>query len=100
MDIQLGTVAIDIRKWVVSGSYQMIRYRYTAGNPVDESGSLKIVFRCAGNFGTPQFENPTAANYYSVVTSGDCRIESHWDTKGHTRPWGKSLYLGFMGGLS
>ena len=35
----------------------------------------------------------TARLRRSVSTTGDCRIVPRWDPKGHTRPWGKALFL-------
>ncbi|MCK5529266.1 MAG: DUF3604 domain-containing protein, partial [Kiritimatiellae bacterium] len=56
-------------------------------------------FRFAGDFGTPQFDDPSKANFCSVSTEADCRIEPRWDPKGNTRPWGKALYLKIRGGF-
>ena len=58
-----------------------------------------MVFRYAGDFGEPQFTDPLRPNYCSITTNGDCRIEPRWDPKGHTRPWGRSLFLKVMGGF-
>ncbi len=98
MNAGLGSATINSRKRVVAGTHQTVTYRYRVEHPVDDTGCLKIVFRYAGDFGTPQFDNPRAPNFCTVSTNGDCRIEPRWDTKGHTRPWGKSLYLKVMGG--
>jgi uncharacterized protein DUF3604 len=94
-----GTAKIDRKTALVTGSYQTINYTFTAGHAIDDTGYVKIVFRFAGDFGTPQFSNPDKADYCSVITNGDCRIEPRWDAKGHTRPWGKALYLKVMGGF-
>lgn len=83
----------------MAGSYQSLTYTYTVGHPIDETGFVKVVFRYAGDFGEPQFTDPRGPNYYSVTTNGDCRIEPRWDAKGHTRPWGRSLFLKVMGGF-
>jgi len=99
MNIQLGTAKIDVKEKIEAGSCQTICYTFTAGHAVDDSGHVKLVFRYAGDFGTPQFTQPKAANYCSVSTNGDCRIEPRWDTKGHTRPWGKAIYLKIRGGF-
>lgn len=78
---------------LVAGEYATITYSYVAEHPIDDTGCLKIAFRYAGDFGTPQFERPTDSDFCSVATDGDCVIEPRWDPKGHTRPWGKALYL-------
>src|SRR5512147_420094 len=97
--LDLGTAAIDPPGPVEAGSFTTIRYTYTAGHPIDDTGFLKIAFRFASDFGVPQFISPALPNYCSVRTTGDCRIECRWDPKGHTRPWGLSLHLKVMGGF-
>ncbi len=52
-----------------------------------------IAFRSVGDFGTPQFDDPTAPNYCTVSTTGDCHIAPRWDPKGNKRPWSRALYL-------
>lgn len=88
-----GNVTIKPAQTVIAGSLVTITYTYTTEHPVDDSGCIKIVFRFASDMGTPQFNNSSNLNYCSVKTTGNCRIEPRWDPKGHTRPWGRSLYL-------
>ncbi len=97
--IETGNAKIEPLSPVVAGSFQSIIFTYTAGHPIDDTGYLKIVFRHVGDFGTPQFDNPISANYCTVTTNGDCHIEPRWDPKGHTRPWGQSLFLKVMNGF-
>ena len=91
--MNIGKASINIDQPVEAGSFQNIVYTLETGHAIDDSGYIKIVFRYAGDFGTPQFENPSEANFCSVSTDADCHIEARWDPKGHTRPWGKALYL-------
>ena len=91
--MKLGKAHININKPVEAGSFQKMVYTFEAGHAIDDSGYVKIVFRFAGDFGTPQFDRPAEPNYCSVATNADCRIEPRWDPKGNTRPWGKALYL-------
>jgi len=97
--IETGSASIEPPVPVVAGSFQRIIFTYTAGHPIDDTGYLKLVFRHVGDFGTPQFDNPTEANYCTVTTNGDCHIEPRWDPKGHTRPWGQSLFFKIMNGF-
>lgn len=97
--IETGSASIEPCEPVVAGSFQRIIFTYTAGHPIDDTGYLKLVFRHVGDFGTPQFDNPTAENYCTVTTNGDCHIEPRWDPKGHTRPWGQSLFLKITNGF-
>ncbi len=97
--IALGKAIIRPNRPVVAGSFTTITFTYTAGHPIDDSGYVKIVFRHVGDFGAPQFDDPTAPNYCTIHTSGNCRIEPRWDPKGHTRPWSRSLFLKVRGGF-
>ncbi|RKX28300.1 MAG: DUF3604 domain-containing protein [Verrucomicrobia bacterium] len=97
-DIDLGKARIVPSGRVKAGSLTTIRFTYTVGHPIDDTGSVKIVFRYAGDFGVPQLSDPSAPNYCSIQTTGDCRIEPRWDPKGHTRPWDRTLMLKVMGG--
>jgi hypothetical protein len=97
--IDLGHAAIRPDQPVVAGSFATLRYTYTAGHPIDDTGYVKIAFRYAGDFGRPQFDRPSAPNYCRVHTTGDCRIEPRWDPKGHTRPWGRAILLKVTGGF-
>ena len=98
-NLRLGKATIDLLEPVIAGEYSTVTYTYTAEHPIDDSGYIKIVFRFAGDFGIPQFENPSALNFCQVSTTGDCRIQPRWDPKGHTRPWGRALYLKVLGGF-
>ena len=85
-------------KIVTAGSFVSIKYTLDVLHPIDDTGFIKIIFRIVSDFAHPQFDNPGGDNYWSVSTTGDCTIDLRWDTKGHIRPWGKSLYLKVMGG--
>ncbi|MCB9432816.1 MAG: hypothetical protein H6668_12625 [Ardenticatenaceae bacterium] len=82
----------------VAGAFTTIRFTYTCGHPVDSSGYLKITFRQVSDIGRPQFDNPTAPNYCTVSTTGNCTIAPRWDPKGHVRPWSSALFLQIQGG--
>jgi Protein of unknown function (DUF3604) len=97
----LGTAVIEPLSTITAGSFVDLSFCYTAGHPIDESGYVKIVFRSSIDMGTPQFESPSAPNYCTVLTSGECTIEPRWDPKGHLRSYGRALYLkvtnGYLG---
>ncbi len=97
--MNIGKAYIEPCAAVEAGSFQEIVYTFEAGHPIDDTGYIKIVFRFAGDFGTPQFDKPQEADFCSVSTNADCRIGPRWDPKGHTRPWGKALYLKIMAGF-
>ena len=91
--LDLGRAELTPNAPVVAGSYTSLALTYTAGHPIDDSGYIKVVFRQVSDFAAPQFTDPSAPNYWSVSTTGDCRIVPRWDPKGNTRPWSKALYL-------
>jgi hypothetical protein len=94
----LGKAAINPDGPVIAGDFVTLTFTYKAGHPIDDSGYLKLVFRSVSDFGTPQFNDPSAPNYCKVETDGDCRIQPRWDPQGHTRPWSKAIYLQIRGG--
>ena len=96
--LDLGHATLSSTAPVIAGSWVSLTWTYTTGHPIDDTGCLKIAFRFAGDFGRPQFTDPKAANYCTVTTTGQCRIEPRWDPQGHTRPWGPTLYLRIMAG--
>ncbi|MCF7864487.1 MAG: DUF3604 domain-containing protein, partial [Kiritimatiellales bacterium] len=97
--IKLGNAKIEPNTAVEAGAYCSIKYTYTVAHPIDDTGHIKIVFRFAGDFGQPQFDQPGRPNFCKISTSGDCRIEPRWDPKGNIRPWGRTLFLKVMGGF-
>jgi len=96
--IDLGRASVRPKGAVTAGSLVTVTFSYTAGHPVDDTGYVKIAFRHVSDFGVPQFEDPSAPNYCTVRTTGNCRIEPRWDPKGHTRPWCSALYLKVISG--
>ena len=89
----LGKAVIQLSQPVTAGSNASIIWVYTAGQPIDDSGYVKIVFRGEVDLGKPQFDEPAALNYCTVSTNGNCRIIPRWDPKGHARPFDHALFL-------
>jgi len=96
--LDLGKASVRPAGPVVAGAWTTRTFTYTAGHPIDDTGYVKIAFRFAGDFGVPQFTDPAGDNYCSVRTTGGCRVEPRWDPKGHTRPWGRCLFLKIVQG--
>lgn len=92
-NIKLGRAVIEPKGPVEAGAYVTITFTYTVEHPIDDSGYIKICFRAQGDFGQPQFASPVAPNYCTVRTTGNCHTQPRWDTKGHTRPWSRALFL-------
>ena len=94
----IGRARLSPNSPVTAGELCTLSHIFICGHPIDDSGYIKIVFRYAGDFGVPQFHDPTGANFCHIHTTGNCVIEPRWDPKGHVRPWGKALYLKICGG--
>jgi hypothetical protein len=80
-----------------AGSYQSFALTYTAGAfGIDDTGSIKIGFRFATDFGPVQFTDPKAAGYTTVEASNGATLECKWEFKRNIRPWSRSLYIGVV----
>ena len=80
-----------------AGPYQSLTLTYTAGRfGIDDTGSIKIGFRFATDFGPVQFEDPKAPGYTTVEASNGATLECRWEFKRNIRPWSRSLYIGVM----
>jgi hypothetical protein len=83
-----------------AGSFQTFTLVYTAGYfGIDDTGTLKIVNRFAGDMGKPQFTEPTAPNYTTVEASNGAVLEVVFDNKRNIRPWDKTLFIRVMRGF-
>lgn len=80
-----------------AGSMQSFTLVYTAGTfGVDDTGSIKIGFRFATDFGPVQFTEPKAPGYTTVEASNGATLEAKWEFKRNIRPWSRSLYIGVV----
>jgi len=77
-DSLLGTAVLDKNGDFEAGSYQSFTLTYTAGRfGIDDSGSLRIVFRFATN----------------------AVLEARFDPKGNIRPWDRTLQIKIVRGF-
>ena len=91
---RLGAAKIVPDHPVVAGSMTSFQLIYTAGFfGIDDSGSLKVVQRFASDMASPQFDDPAAPSFVSVVASNRADLKVQWDTKNNIRPWGKMVVL-------
>ena len=82
----LGTAVLDKLGDFDAGSYQSFTLTYTAGTfGVDDSGSIRVVWRFATDQTDPQFDDPTAAGYTEVVASNNAVLQARFDPKGNIR---------------
>ena len=79
---------------VVAGSWGAWVLTYRVGEyGLDDGGTVKVCWRFAGDWGTPQFDDPSAPNYATVVTDGAGQVAGRWEPKGFVRPWQKCLVI-------
>lgn len=89
-----GSATCSLKGTVPAGSWQTCVLRYRAGFAgIDDTGSIKIVMRYATDSGVPQFDNPSAPNYVTVVASNGAKLALRYDVKDNVRPWGKTLHI-------
>jgi hypothetical protein len=80
-----------------AGSFQSFTLVYTAGAfGIDDTGSIKIGFRFATDFGPLQCTDPKGQGYTSVEASNGATLEAKWEFKRNIRPWSRSLYVGVV----
>ncbi len=80
-----------------AGSMQSFTLVYTAGAfGVDDTGSIKIGFRFATDFGPVQFTDPKGPGYTTVEASNGAVLDAKWEFKRNIRPWSRSLYIGVV----
>ncbi|KAB2920449.1 MAG: DUF3604 domain-containing protein [Hyphomicrobiaceae bacterium] len=93
----MGTARLSPSGSFEAGSMQSFTLVYTAGAfGVDDTGSIKIGFRFATDFGPVQFTDPKAPGYTTVEASNGATLEAKWEFKRNIRPWSRSLYIGVV----
>jgi hypothetical protein len=93
----MGSARLEPSGCFEAGSMHSFALVYTAGAfGVDDTGSIKIGFRFATDFGPVQFTDPKAPGYTTVEASNGATLEAKWEFKRNIRPWSRSLYIGVM----
>ena len=93
----MGRATLEPSGRFEAGSWQTFKLVYTAGRfGVDDTGSIKIGFRFATDFGPVQFIDPIAPGYTTVEASNNATLEAKWEFKRNIRPWSRSLYVGVV----
>ncbi|MGE0701009.1 MAG: DUF3604 domain-containing protein, partial [Hyphomicrobiaceae bacterium] len=91
----MGTATLDPSGAVEAGSMQSFTLVYTAGAfGIDDTGSIKIGFRFATDFGPAQLDDPQGAGYTTAEASNGAVLDLKWEFKRNIRPWSRSLYVG------
>lgn len=93
----MGSATLEPAGAFTAGSMQSFTLVYTAGRfGLDDTGSIKIGFRFATDFGPVQFDDPAAPGYTTAEASNGAVLELKWEFKRNIRPWSRSLYVGVM----
>lgn len=80
-------------------SPQTFRLVYTVGRyGLDDTGSIRVVFRFVGDWGALQTSDPQAPGYVTAHTSTTGRIALDYGGTGHQRPYFRSLTARLHGG--
>ncbi|MBN9671967.1 hypothetical protein [Roseibium aggregatum] len=96
----LGHAEISPKGGFEAGSHASFTLVYTAGKfGIDDSGSLRIVFRFASDQSNPQFDDPAGPNYCTVEASNGAVLQLRWDPKGNVRPWDRTLWIKVVKGF-
>ena len=91
----MGSATLEPSGRIEAGSWQQFTLVYTAGKfGIDDTGSLKIAFRFATDFGPVQFDDPQASGYTTVEASNGAVLDVRWEFKRNIRPWSRALYIG------
>ncbi len=93
----MGSARLEPSGSFEAGSMQSFTLVYTAGAfGIDDTGSIKIGFRFATDFGPVQFDDPKGPGYTTVEASNGATLEAKWEFKRNIRPWSRSLYIGVV----
>ena len=91
----MGSAVIEPTGAFEAGSLQSFTLTYTAGRfGIDDTGSIKVGFRFATDFGPVQFGDPQGQGYTTAEASNGAVLELKWEFKRNIRPWSRSLYVG------
>lgn len=89
-----GQATVSPADDVTAGSYGTWTVTISVGHHgIDDGGRLLIARHVASNWGIPQFERSSSAEYTTVCTSGRARLRVHYDRKAFIRPWKAALVI-------
>ena len=73
-------------------SLQTFELTYTCGRyGLDDTGSIRVVFRFTADGGPLQWQDPQGLNYVTAASSNGVPLRLHFDVSGHQRPWFQAL---------
>ena len=81
-------------------SRQTFKITYTTGRyGLDDTGSIKLVFRFTSDGGDLQTVDPAAPNYVTARSSNGVPLKLSFSANGHVRPWYQALSVHVSKGL-
>ena len=93
-----GSVTLSPQGAFEARSFQTFEVVYSVGRfGLDDTGAIKLAFRHSNDWGWLQFNDPTAVNYVSAVTSNGTPLELSY-TSGDQRPWYRAIKAHVKGG--
>ena len=94
-----GHVELTPRGAFEARSVQTFSLTYTVGRyGIDDTGSIRVVFRFMGDWGDLQTTDPGDYNFVTASCSTDSRISLQYAKTGHQRPWFRCLTARLHGG--
>lgn len=87
-DSVFGRAVISPTNDVIAGSLGTWTITLTVGHHgIDDGGRVLIARRLVSNWGLPQFDRPSEAEYTTVSTTGQAQVRPHYDPRAFVRPW-------------
>jgi len=97
--VMYGHVDINPRGAFAARSLQSFKLVYTVGRyGIDDTGSIRIVFRFMGDAGDLQTHDPQGYNFVTASASTDARLSLAYGKTAHQRPFFKALTVRLHGG--
>ena len=94
-----GHASLDPQGEFEARSVQTFTLTYTVGRyGIDDTGSIRVVFRFMGDWDDLQTTNPSGYNYVTASTNTNSRLSLAYAKTGHQRPWFRSLTVRLHGG--
>jgi hypothetical protein len=83
-----GWAEVDPAGPVVAGETGTWKITYHAGRyGIDDGGVIKFAWRDVSDWAYPQFDDPSAPAFASVVTDGPASVRPWFDKQRYVRPW-------------
>ena len=83
-----GWAEVDPSDPVIAGQTGTWRITYHAGaRGIDDGGVIKFAWRDVSDWAYPQFEDPAAPAYATVITNGPASLRARFEKWRYIRPW-------------